>query len=101
MITIQEKTVDLNNINPADLLIRQTEGGTLYVQIEGDASVSFAGKSLELDSYVNLPVVNMSTFTKSDAITSEGYYMCMFNGLDIVQITASGTGKMHWKVVGE
>ncbi len=101
MTTIQEKTIDLNNINPEDLFIRNTEGGTLYVQVEGDASITFAGKSLELDTYVNLPVVDMGTFTKSDAITGEGFYMCIFGGLDQIQMTASGTGRMHWKVMGE
>ena len=101
MRTIQEKTIDLNNINPEDLFIKKAEGDTLYIQVEGAGSVSFTGKNSELNTYVNLPVVNMSTFAKEESIAKEGFYMCIIGGLDQVQMTASGSGKMHWKVMGE
>ena len=45
MRTIQEKTIDLNNINPEDLFIKKAGGDTLYIQVEGAGSVSFTGKN--------------------------------------------------------
>lgn len=101
MLTIQEKTIDLTKINPEDLFIKKAGGDTLYIQVEGEASVSFSGKNSELETYINLPVVNMSTFAKEENISKEGFYMCIIGGLDQIQMTASGSGKMHWKVMGE
>ena len=101
MITVQEKTIDLTNINPEDLFIKKANGGTLYIQVEGDASITLSGKNSELETYVSLPVVNMSTFAKSESISEAGFYMCVIGGLDQVQMEANGTGKMHWKVMGD
>lgn len=98
---LQEKTVDLSNIKPEDLFIGKVGGGTLYIQVEGAPSISIEGKNSELESYVSLPVVNMGTFAKSSEITEAGFYMCVIGGLDQIQMTASGTGKMHWKVMGD
>lgn len=101
MITVQEKTIDLTNINPGDLFIKKADGGTLYIQVEGEASVSVSGKNSELSTYVSLPVVNMSTFAKANSISAAGFYMVVIGGLDQIQMEASGTGKMHWKVMGD
>ena len=30
-----------------------------------------------------------------------GFYMCVIGGLDQIQMEASGSGKMHWKVMGD
>ena len=98
---LQERTVDLSNIKPEDLFIGKVGGGTLYIQVEGAPSISIEGKNSELESYVNLPVVNMGTFAKSSEIKEAGFYMCVIGGLDQIQMTASGTGKMHWKVMGD
>ena len=48
-----------------------------------------------------VPAINMSTFAKSDNITEEGFYMCVIGGLDQIEMEASGSGKMHWKVMGD
>jgi len=101
MITVQEKTVDLTNYNSEDLFISKADGGTLYIQLEGDASINLTGKNSELETYVSLPVVNMSTFVKTDNITSAGFYMCVIGGLDQIKMEANGSGKMHWKVMGD
>mgnify|MGYP003476209182 CR=1 FL=1 len=58
MLTVQEKTVDLTNYSPEDSFIKKADGGTLYIQVEGEASVS-------------------------------------------LKMEANGTGKMHWKVMGD
>lgn len=101
MLTVQEKTVDLTNYSPEDLFIKKADGGTLYIQVEGEASVSLTGKNSELSTYVALPVVNMSTFAKGDSISGEGFYMVVIGGLDQIKMEANGTGKMHWKVMGD
>ncbi len=100
-MVLQERTVDLTNIKPEDLFIQKAEGGTLYIQVEGTPSVSIEGKNSELETYISLPVVNMSTFVKTNNITEAGFYMCVIGGLDQIQMAASGTGKMHWKVMGD
>jgi hypothetical protein len=43
----------------------------------------------------------MSTFAKGDKISGEGFYMVVIGGLDQIKIEANGTGKMHWKVMGD
>ena len=43
----------------------------------------------------------MSTFAKANAISEAGFYMCVIGGLDQIQMEANGTGKMHWKVMGD
>lgn len=101
MRTIQEKTIDLANIASEDLLIKRAEGDTLYIQVEGSASISVKGKNSEIDAYVMVPAINMSTFAKLNNITEAGYYMCLISGLDQVEMEASGSGKMHWKVMGD
>lgn len=101
MRTIQEKTINLANIISEDLFIKKTEGDTLYIQVEGSASISITGKNSELDTYVKVPAVNMSTFAMSENIKEAGFYMCVIGGLDQIQMTASGSGKMHWKVMGD
>lgn len=101
MRTIQEKTINLANIASGDLFIKKAEGDTLYIQVEGSASISVKGKNSEIDAYVMVPAINMSTFAKSDNITEEGFYMCVIGGLDQIEMEASGSGKMHWKVMGD
>ena len=100
-MVLQERTVDLTNIKPEDLFIQKAEGGTLYIQVEGTPSVSIEGKNSELETYISLPVVNMSTFVKTNNITEAGFYMVVIGGLDQIQMNATGTGKMHWKVMGD
>lgn len=100
-MVLQERTVDLTNIKPEDLFIQKASGGTLYIQVEGAPSVSIEGKNSELETYISLPVVNMSTFAKANKIEEAGFYMVVIGGLDQIQMTASGTGKMHWKVMGD
>ena len=101
MITVQEKTIDLTNINPGDLFIKKADGGTLYIQVEGEASVSVSGKCSELSTYVAIPAMNMTTLIKETSITAEGFYMFVIGGLDQIKMEATGTGKMHWKVIGD
>lgn len=98
---LEEKTVDLTQSSPEDLFIKKANGGTLYIQLEGNASISLSGKNSELETYVDLPVVNMGTFAKASKIETAGFYMAVIGGLDQIQINATGTGKMHWKVMGD
>ena len=98
---LEERTVDLTKIGPEDLFIKKANGGTLYIQLEGNASISLSGKNSELETYVDLPVVNMSTFAKANKIEAAGFYMVVIGGLDQIQMNATGTGKMHWKVMGD
>lgn len=100
-MVIQEKTVDLANIKSDDLFISKAGGGTLYIQVEDAANISIEGKNSEMSTYVALPVVNMSSFAKKDKIEEAGFYMCVIGGLDQIQMTATGSGKMHWKVMGD
>lgn len=101
MLTVQEKTVDLTNYSSEDLFIKKADGGTLYIQVEGDASVSISGKTSELSTYVALPAMNMTTYVKGEQIAGPGFYMCVIGGLDQIKMEATGTGKMHWKVMGD
>lgn len=100
-MSFQRGLIDLNNYEEKDLIIKNIQHGILALQVEGTASVSISGKQSALDNYVDLCVINLSDFTKTDSISNEGAYICAINGLDEIKFEVSGSGKINWKELGE
>lgn len=100
-MSIQSGTIDLANYKEADLYIKRMEFSTLALQLDEGASVTVKGKHAALDTWVDLCAISLGTLSKVDSMSGPGAFVVGVNGLDEVKFEVSGSGKIHWKEIGE
>lgn len=99
-MSLQERMIDLANYNEEDLLA-SAQGDTLSIQVVGDANVNIFGKHSELEDYLPVGIINICTIEKLTGINGAGLYICPITGLDQIKLEVSGSGKIHWRMLGE
>ena len=100
-MSLEERFIDLTKVSPEELLFKKVQGGSLSIQVDGEASITLMGKHSELETFYNVGVINLTTLGKQSSITGAGIYFCAVTGMDLVKLEATGTGKVHIKVLGD
>lgn len=104
MSIIFSRKIDLSNYDPTELVIGNTNGGQLTIQIDGAATLAVKGKHIQSETYVNLGVVNATTFDVTDSITNPGIYNVDISDVDNIKLELINDDKnseIFIKVVGD
>lgn len=100
-MVLREQTIDTDKMTENDKSIKNVFGDVLTIQVDGSAELTITGKNTELDDYYDIGLVNMTTLSKESSISSPGYYMAIITGLDDIKLDITGSGKIHWKEIGD
>jgi len=90
----QSKLIDLSNYSEDDLVMKELKGSVLVISTEGSATVSIKGINGALNAEYDLAIISLADFAKSSSITEEGLYAIPILGLDRVELTVGGSGKI-------
>ena len=93
----QSRLIDLSNYQEKDLKLTGLQGTVLSIITEGNPTVSIKGQSGKLESEIDLAVVSLSDFSKGTSISGEGAYVVPILGIDRIELTVSGSGKIYLK----
>ena len=93
----QSRLIDLSNYQEKDLKLSGLQGTVLSIITEGNPTVSIKGQSGKLESEIDLAVVSLSDFSKGTSISGEGAYVAPILGIDRIELTVSGSGKIYLK----
>lgn len=100
-MTEQRGIIDLTNYKEEDLLIKDLQNNTLALQLDGTVTLTVKGKHSVFSTWNDLTAINLGTLSKTSSLTGNGVYVIAISGIDEVQFTASGTGKISWKELGD
>ncbi len=104
MSIIFSRKIDLSNYDPSELLIGNTNGGQLTVQVDGAATLAVKGKHIQSGTYVDLGVINATTFDVTSSIDNPGIYNVDISDVDNIELELTNddeNSEIFIKVVGD
>lgn len=103
MAILRDKFIDTTDIKESDKVIRNITGSTMSIQVDGGATISLRGShaNFESDEEYALALVNMTTLATSATASAPGIYLAIIEGIDEITLDLGGSGKIHWKELGD
>lgn len=100
-MVLRQNTIELNNIKEEDKIIKNIKGSTLSIQVDGSGTLSLKGRHYESDQTYDLGLINMTTLSKTTAVSSPGIYLAILEGIDEITLDLGGSGNVSWKEIGD
>lgn len=79
MAILRDKTIDVASIKEEDKIIKNINGSSLSIQVDGSVAVDLKGQhtNFNSDTYYSIGLVNLSTLEKVSTIEGLGLYMAI------------------------